>query len=84
MGKVTQTSIRLSWTDNSDNEQGFYIERSPNGTDGWSIVWTVGVNATTFTNTGLARKTTYWYRVQAFNADGVSAYTDPPVSARTK
>ena len=31
---------------------------------------------------GLTRRTTYWYRVQAFNADGVSEYSNVIV-ART-
>lgn len=84
IGKTTKNSVSMSWVDNANNESGFYIERSPNGTAGWTRVGTVGPNVTTFTNTGLSRKTTYWYRVQAYNADGVSAYTDPPVSGTTK
>jgi hypothetical protein len=63
----------MSWTDNSANEQGFYIERLNGGV--WTRIGTVGANVTAFTNTGLARKTAYTYRVQAYNVDGVSAYT---------
>ena len=36
---------------------------------------------TTFTDSGLSAKTTYHYRVQAYNAGGVSAYS--PVAKAT-
>jgi len=73
IGRTTKNSIAMSWADNSANEAGFYIERL-NGA-AWTQVGMVGANLTTYTEPGLARKTTYTYRVQAFNADGVSAYT---------
>jgi len=79
-----RTSLRMRWTDNSNNEEGFNIERSTDGGATWTWVASVGINQTVYTDNGLSRKTTYWYRVQAFNADGVSAYTDPPASAATK
>lgn len=75
-----QTSISLRWTDNSATEQGFYVQRSTAGANGpWSIVATRPANATataTYTNAGLARTTTYWYRVQAFGATGPTAFTN--------
>jgi titin len=81
--QITRTSIRIRWDDNSNNEQGFYIERSPNGINGWTRVGTTVRNDNNFNNTGLARRTTYYYRVQAFNVDGVTAYTNI-VSATTR
>lgn len=65
-------SIRLNWTDNSNNETGFQIERSVIGTD-WKQVGTA--TGTTFTNTGLTAETSYSYRVRAVNAVGGSGYT---------
>jgi transcriptional regulator CtsR len=72
--QVTKNSITLAWDDKSTNELGFYIERRI-GTGAWVRIATVGPGVTTFTNTGLKNNTNYWYRVQAYNADGVSAYT---------
>ena len=67
--------VNLVWTDNSNNETGFIIERSPNGTDTWAQVGTATVNETAFSDTtaGLAANTTYYYRVRANDALGTSA-----------
>ncbi|MFQ5812711.1 MAG: M4 family metallopeptidase [Anaerolineae bacterium] len=73
---VSQAQIDLSWTDNSNNESGFKIEQSPNGTSNWTQVATVGANVTTYSNTGLTCNTTYYYRVRAYNAGGDSTYSN--------
>jgi subtilase family protein/fibronectin type III domain protein len=83
---VSSSQIDLAWSDNSNNETAFEIERS---TDGSSFTprATVGANETTFQDTGLAGSTTYWYRVNATNGGGDSGYsnvasaTTPPPSA---
>ena len=72
---TSEAAISLSWDDNSDNEDGFKIERSPDGSD-WDQIATVGANTTTYEDTGLTCETTYYYRVRAHNADGDSAYSD--------
>jgi len=79
---VTKNTVTLAWLDKSLNEQGFYVERSSNGTN-WSRIATLPVNTVNFKDTGLLSKTTNYYRVQAYNADGASAYTNQ-VTARTK
>ena len=61
------TAITLRWTDNASSEQGFRIERSTDGVT-FAQVATIGANATTWTSSGLAPLTTYWYRVRAYNA----------------
>ncbi len=73
---VSALRIDLSWTDNATNESGFGIERSTNGGSPWSILATVGPNATTWSSTGLSPNTPYWYRVRAFNSGGNSAYSN--------
>jgi hypothetical protein len=79
---VSQTQINLAWTDNSSNEDGFKIERSPNGNSSWSQIATVGPNITTYSNTGLNKNTRYHYRVRAYNVLGNSAYSNT-ANART-
>jgi hypothetical protein len=72
---VSKSQINLSWTDNSNNETGFKIERKQ-GTSGWSQIATVGGNATTYQNTGLTPNTNYTYRVYAYNSGGSSDYSN--------
>lgn len=77
--RTTRTSIRLSWDDNSTNELGFYLERSSDGGANWTRIARKRANRTRHTDRGLASGTTYWYRVQAYNADGVTQYSNVAV-----
>ena len=63
---ATPTSIVLTWQDNSNNELGFQIQRAKSPGGPWSVVGIVGANVTTYTDTGLAHSTTYYYQVGAF------------------
>jgi hypothetical protein len=73
---ASTSQINLSWTDNSNNETGFRIERSPDGSTGWTEIATPAANTTTYQNTGLTASTTYYYRVRAYNASGNSGYSN--------
>ncbi|MFM1770742.1 MAG: hypothetical protein RJA22_3271 [Verrucomicrobiota bacterium] len=79
---ISKTQINLTWRDNANNETGYYVERSLNGTT-WTRIATLGANATSYASTGLTANTTYFHRVQAYNASGASAYSNT-VSAKTK
>ncbi len=72
---VSRSQINLSWIDNSTDETGFKIERSQDGIT-FTQIGTVGSNVTAVANTGLSRRTTYYYRVRAYNAAGNSAYSN--------
>jgi subtilisin family serine protease len=72
---VARNRVDLAWTDNADNEQGFTIERSTNGTS-FSSIATVGPNVRTYASTGLKREQTYWYRVRANGSAGSSGYSN--------
>lgn len=61
---ATTSSINLSWTDNSDEDK-FMIERSLDGSTGWTLIDSVSANVTTYQNTGLSYNTDYYYRVYA-------------------
>lgn len=71
----SSSSIQITWTDASNNETGFEVERSLTSGSGFALVTTTAANATSFTNTGLTASTTYYYRIRAVNASGQSAYT---------
>ena len=74
--EVKATSqINLSWVDNSDNETGFLIERSSDGTN-FTQIATVGANITSYSDTGLSASTTYYYRVRASGGSGTSNYSN--------
>jgi hypothetical protein len=74
---VSQTQINLTWSDTNVTETGYKIERSPNGTTGWSQIATVGADSTSFPDTGLSCGTSYHYRVQAYHPNAVSPYSSP-------
>ena len=69
--------LAVSWTDNSNNEDGFVIERSLSSGAGYSVLTTTAQNAESFVDTSVARGTTYYYRVKATNQNGDSAYIGP-------
>jgi hypothetical protein len=71
---VSSSRIDLSWTDNADNESGFEVESSEAGGP-FGLIDTLGVDVTSYEDTGLASSTAYCYRVRAINAGGSSDYT---------
>jgi len=77
-------TLSLRWTDNSNNEQGFYVERAPSSTGVFTRVATTAANATTYSGSSVASGT-YLFRVQAFNTTTgrVSAYSNQ-VSVKIK
>ncbi|MBC8011477.1 MAG: fibronectin type III domain-containing protein [Burkholderiales bacterium] len=68
-------SVGLTWTDNSNNELNFLLERSLNGTTGWTQIAQPAADATSYTDTTTNALTTYHYRLRASNSGGDSAYT---------
>jgi hypothetical protein len=72
---VSGTQATLAWDDHSGDEQGFKIERKTESEGTYHEISTVGPNTTTYTDTGLMKGTTYYYRVRAYNTSGHSAYT---------
>jgi hypothetical protein len=70
-------SIELNWQDNSNNEDGFYIESTQDTIAGsWTQIATVGADVTTYLHTGLTIGVTYYYRVSAFNGNGSSSWSN--------
>jgi len=70
--------VKLTWTDNANNETGFSIQRCSGSSScaDFSDLTTVGAGVTTYSDTGLSRRTWYRYRVRAYNAGGPSAYSN--------
>lgn len=73
---ISASEIRLRWTDNSDNESRFEVQRrSGSGGGGWDDIADVGANVTEYIDAGLPEDTRYTYRVRACNAAGCSGYS---------
>ncbi|MET0501933.1 MAG: fibronectin type III domain-containing protein [Candidatus Binatia bacterium] len=69
--------LQVNWADNSNNEDGFKIERK-SGTNGTYVqIVTTGANVTSYRDSNLITGYSYCYRLLAFNAFGSSAYSDP-------
>jgi len=76
----TSTEVILFWKDISSDEEGFKIERSPDGIT-FSEIASIDPGSSTYTDENLTEATSYFYRILAFNDNGNSAYT--PVSSPT-
>lgn len=70
---VSASQINLSWTDNSNNENIFKVQRKTGAGGTWSQIGISLTNQNTFQNTGLAAGTQYYYRVLSNNTNGDSA-----------
>ncbi|MCP4133780.1 MAG: fibronectin type III domain-containing protein [bacterium] len=80
---VSSTQVNIAWSDNSDNEQEFRLERSTNASFSGASTVTLVSNITSYSHTGLNPETTYYYRVKAYNAAGESAYSNDDSAATT-
>jgi|Deesub1362A_J573_1020465.scaffolds.fasta_scaffold03646_4 subtilisin family serine protease len=79
---VTESSVKLGWTDNSDNEMGFKIEIKGGQYTDWTEIKTVNQNTTSTTIQNLEFNTTYQFRVRAYAQEFYSDYSNV-VSATT-
>ncbi len=70
-------TVELSWTDNSDNETGFRIQRQFNG-GAWDTAYDeVSANTTEYTDPNTTPGT-YNYRIEAYNDFGQTQSTETP------
>jgi titin len=74
---VSPTQVRLTWTDNSNNESGFRILRRLISGTTFTLVTTLPANTTSYLNIGLTAATGYTYAVAAVSAAGTVATSSP-------
>jgi len=78
---ASSSAINLKWTDNATNETGYVVQRSTDGTN-FTQVATLAAGTSSYSNSGLAAATTYYFRVRAYNGAGNSAFSNT-ASAKT-
>jgi len=78
--KVTSAAsnqIKLSWTDNSPNEDNFILERKENEGGNWMQIANPVLNTTDYTdNANIQSGTEYFYRIRAANTAGSSDFSN--------
>ncbi len=71
---VSGTTVNLSWADNSNNEDGFYVYKWDGAS--WSQLGLVGPNVTTYADSSGQCNKTYYYLVAAYNSHGSSNWSN--------
>ncbi|MVM30693.1 hypothetical protein GO755_11680 [Spirosoma sp. HMF4905] len=72
---TSTTQINLTWTAVA-TATNVLIERSANGTDGWTQIASVAGDATTYSDPNLTQNTRYYYRIRGTNASGTGPYSN--------
>jgi|GEM_PF-6590527 len=72
---TSTTAISLAWSDNSNNEDGFKIERSTASASGFTQIGLTGTNVANYSSTGLSAGTTYYFRVRAYKGTTNLSYS---------
>ena len=74
--KKGSAQVQLQWTTNSTNQSGFVVQRSSDGGVTWTTIAQLTGNPNTYADMTARQKTTYTYRVYAYNALGNSPFSN--------
>lgn len=81
VGALPGGKLRLTWSDQSTDEQDFVIQRAAGVFTGdWQDFATTPANTTVFTDSQTMIGQSYWYRLRARNAQGDSGYSNESYS----
>lgn len=70
---ITKSTIGITWTDNADDESGYYVYVKLSAAGSYSSYEAdLGANSESYTITGLDSDTLYDIKVVAYNVDGES------------
>lgn len=72
---ASQTQINLTWLDNSNDEDGFKVERATNASGPFAVVAILAAGVRTHSDSGLNMYARYYYRVFSYKTTVSSAYT---------
>lgn len=71
---LSSKEINLKWTDNSNNREGFVIERKT-AVGAFALLDTVSYNTRKYSDSGLSLATSYTYKVKAYNNSDASVFS---------
>ena len=71
---ITSSGMTIGWTDNSNNETYFDLEKSTNGTDYETVNNLIAANTVSYDASSLSTNDQLWFRVRAKGETGNSAY----------
>ena len=78
---LSESQIKITWTDSNKKKSGFEVERSLNQTSGFTKIKTVSKRTKIYTDAGLNADTTYYYRVRTYNSSRKTGTTYSPYSS---
>ena len=80
ISQLSETSLRITWLDNSTNEDGFLIQRNDtpvaSGTSSSAWPYKTAINTPTIEYAGLITNRSYCFSISSYNSAGSSAFTD--------
>jgi len=80
ISQLSETSLRITWLDNSTNEDGFLIQRNdtpvPSGTSSSAWPYKTTANTPSVEYAGLITNRSYCFSISSYNSAGSSAFTD--------
>ena len=80
ISQLSETSLRITWLDNSTNEDGFLIQRNdtpvPAGTSISAWPYKTAANSPTIEYAGLTTNRSYCFSISSYNSAGSSSFTD--------
>jgi len=75
--KPNITTVTLTWTDNSDGEEGFYIDKKIEGGN-WGRYATLNADTETWSDTAAEINTNIYYSVYAFKGSNTTEHLNSP------
>ena len=82
INQTTQNEIKITWTDNADNEDKYVVELATVETGPFAVLDEVIVNVNNYAHSNLNANQVFYYRVKGENSIGSSAYSNV-ISAKT-
>ncbi len=77
---VDDKTVSLSWTDLSDNESGFILERSADNGANFTQIAELDANTVSYTDNSIEEYGKYQYRIKAINTEMETSFTDPVIA----
>ena len=74
--EISAGSLRLTWSEGSQNADGVEIQRRTADSEVFLSIAIIAPHETSYFDADLADNTTYCYRLGAYNRDGDSPYSD--------